>query len=131
MWDISVAGHLSAGEDSETSALWEIEEEVGIRLEKANLQYLGSLIQQSVLNEGTYINNEYTNVYLVETEIDTEKLTLQDSEVEEVRLIPWKELRKWIQDKREDVVSHPGEYKLLFEYLEKRYGGENNRPAKN
>jgi len=122
MWDISAAGHVSAGEDSKISALREIEEEVGIRLKESDLQHLGSLTQRSVLNERTYINNEYNDVYLVEMEIDTGKLNLQVGEVEEVRLIPWKEFRRWVQDKKEDVVPHPGEYKLLFEHLEKHYG---------
>ena len=121
MWDISVAGHMSAGEDSETSALREIEEEIEINLKKIDLKYLGSVTQQTVLNEGTYINNGYNDVYLVEMEIDTGKLNLQDSEVEEVRLIPWKEFQGWVQGNKADVVSHPDEYKLLFEHLEKRY----------
>ena len=76
MWDISAAGHVSAGEDSETSALREIEEEIGVRLKGADLQHLGSLTQQSVLNEGTHINNEHNDVYLVEMEIDTEKVLI-------------------------------------------------------
>ncbi len=121
MWDISAAGHVSAGEDSETSALREIEEEVGVRLKKSDLKILGSVTQQEVQNEGTYVNNEYNDIYLVEMEIDTGKLNLQGDEVEEVRLISWKELYSWVRNKKEDLVSHPAEHKLLFEYLEKHY----------
>ena len=121
MWDISAAGHVSAGEDSETSALREIEEEIGILLKKTYLQNLGCLVQQSVLNDGTYINNEHNDIYLVEMEIDINTLSFQDGEVEEAKLIPWKKLQKWISEKKGDVVSHPKEYKLLFEHLKKHY----------
>jgi len=122
MWDISAAGHVSAGENSDASALREIEEEIGIKLEKKKLKFLGSLVQQSVLNEGTYIDNEHNDVYLAEMEIDPDTLVLQEEEVEKVMLIHWKELQRWVDENREDLVPHPDEYKLLFDYLKKNIG---------
>jgi len=120
-WDVSAAGHVSEGENSETSALREIEEEVGMRLNKSQLQHLGSVVQQSVLNEGTYINNGHNDVYLVEMDFKIEELTLQKDEVGEVRYIPWREFKSWVDEERKDVVPHPEEYSLLFSFLSKHY----------
>lgn len=121
MWDISVAGHVSAGEDSKTSALREIKEEIGVDLKKNDLQHLGRVIQQSVLNNGTYINNEHNDIYLVEMEININTLNFQDGEVEEAQLVPWEDFQRWVSEEKDDIVPHPEEYKLLFEYLKKHY----------
>src|SRR6187549_1019720 len=53
LWDVSVAGHLSAGEDAETAALREAEEELGLELQRSELHHVGSLSERCVLNEGT------------------------------------------------------------------------------
>lgn len=121
-WDISAAGHVSEGDNSEVAALREIEEEIGIQLKGSLLQRLGSVVQQSVLNEGTYINNEHNDVYLVEMNLKIEEFSLQEEEVEEVRYIPWREFGSWVDEGRKDVVPHPKEYSLLFSYLGKHYG---------
>lgn len=120
-WDISTAGHVSQGEDSVTTALREAKEELGIELKKNQLQYLGSLTKQPVQNKGTYINNEHNDVYLVEMDLNIEELTLQKEEVSEVRLMPWKEFKSWVDEEREDIVPHSKEYSLLFDYLDKHY----------
>lgn len=49
LWDISTAGHISAGEDSITSALRETEEELGLKLKAENFNYLFIAIQQAAL----------------------------------------------------------------------------------
>ena len=41
LWDVSVAGHVGAGEDIETSALREIKEEIGLDVSKGDLEKIG------------------------------------------------------------------------------------------
>lgn len=55
-WDISSAGHLAAGEQSIDSAIREIDEELGLKLKKENLEYLFSLTCNQITNKGTFIN---------------------------------------------------------------------------
>ena len=119
LWDISVAGHVSAGEDSTSSALREIEEEIGVRLNKEHLQHLFTTIEQVVLNEGAYIDNEIHDVYLVRTDLDISDITIQEEEVAEVKFINFQELKKKVLDGDNDFVPHQEEYKKLFEHLEK------------
>jgi len=53
LWDISVAGHVSAGEDSISSALRETEEELGLKLKKENFQYPTATPQSEHLTHST------------------------------------------------------------------------------
>lgn len=120
MWDISSAGHLTAGSNSIEGALREVSEELGLEVEEKELEYLFSTKTQTVQNNGTFINNEFHDVYLIVKDIGISELTLQDEEVSEVKLIPWKELRKLIADKDASFVRHDEEYGRLFEELERR-----------
>jgi len=118
-WDISAAGHVSAGEDDITSALREVEEEIGLKLEPENLILIGTVKQLSK-REG-YINNEINPVYVVKMDLDPNKIIRQEEEVSEVKFIPYKELQGIIENKDPNFVRRPEEYKVLFDYLLKNY----------
>ena len=55
MWDISVAGHISAGEDGLNSAIREIAEEVGIFLESTTsiqeFKYISSFKESKIYSK--------------------------------------------------------------------------------
>lgn len=108
MWDISVAGHVSAGESAAEAVLREAREELGLVLSAAELTYLGRLRYQAVVNGGAYIENEYHEVYLARRDLDVATLTLDPLEVAEVRLVLPEEIARF------EVVPHPEEYGLLF-----------------
>ena len=118
LWDISAAGHISAGEDSVTSAEREVKEELGIAVSGEQLQYLFCVMELMVLNNGTYIDNQIQDVYLVQTNLDISSLNLQEEEVSEVKFINFMDLKKKILNNDSDFVPHKEEYEKLFEYLE-------------
>lgn len=119
LWDISVAGHVSAGEDSITSGLREIEEEIGVNLNSEDFEYLFTVAEQAVLNDGTYVDNEIHDVYLVRADIDISDITMQKEEVAEVKFVDFQDLKKQIASNPSDFVPHREEYEKLFAYLEK------------
>jgi isopentenyldiphosphate isomerase len=121
MWDISSAGHVSAGEDSVTSALREAQEELGLEIKPEDLGYLFSVTQQAVLKDGAYINNEFNDVYLVKLNPLFSDLKLQKEEVSSTQWVPYKELEKNITEGNNGFVPHPEEYTKLFVELHKRY----------
>ena len=86
VYDISSAGHIAAGQTSEDAARREVEEELGliIPITREHLKLQAKV--QHVLNNGTYINNEHVDVYLVIQDVDVNKLVLQESEVVEAKL---------------------------------------------
>ncbi|XP_061344414.1 nudix hydrolase 3 isoform X3 [Gastrolobium bilobum] len=99
LWDISSAGHISAGDSS--------------------------LVTARVINDGKYINNEYNDVYLVTTldPIPLEAFTLQETEVSAVKYISYKEYRSLLAKQDSDYVPYDvnGQYGQLFDIIEKRY----------
>ena len=117
-WDISVAGHISSGEDATIAALREIKEEIGINLPTNELKMIDKTIHQVVLNNKTYFDNEHSNIYLVRADFDIDKLQMQKSEIQNLRWIAIPEFKKWVIEKRSNLVPHPEEYSLLFKALE-------------
>jgi isopentenyl-diphosphate Delta-isomerase len=113
-WDISVAGHLSAGEASITGALKETKEEIGLDLQPDDYKLLFTITNQSTPRG--FINNEYNDVYLVRKDLDLNKLILED-DVAEVKFIKVKELKKIIECEGKGFVMHDEEYRRLFDYL--------------
>jgi isopentenyl-diphosphate Delta-isomerase len=116
-WDISAAGHVSAGQTSLEAARRETEEELGLDLPDSAFKYLFSVEQHIVLKNGTYINNEFNDIYLVQTDKNINEMQLQEEEVAEIKWISVNDLKSLLKDKKELIVEHDEEYKLLFEHL--------------
>lgn len=116
-WDISAAGHVSAGDTPIAAAVREFQEELGLSLSEDEFEYLFEIRANAVLNNGTFIEREINDVYLVKKDIDPSVLHLQEEEVAEVKYIPWEELEIRIQAEDAEYVRHPQEYAKLFERI--------------
>ncbi|KAL3619118.1 Nudix hydrolase 3 [Castilleja foliolosa] len=125
LWDISSAGHISAGDSSLVTARRELQEELGIKLPSDAFELLFVFLQESVTNGGKFINNEYNDVYLVTTKdpIPLEAFTLQESEVSTVKYISLEEYRSLLAKEDPQYVHYDvnGTYGQLFDILSKRY----------
>jgi len=107
-WDVSAAGHLSSGETPIEAAMRETFEEIGLRIEASELVHIGTTREQRVLREGTYLDNEVHEIFVVRREVDLAALTLQPEEVDDVMLVPLSEL-----DAVSPLVPHDEEYGIL------------------
>lgn len=85
LWDISVAGHIAAGEKIEVAALREVEEEIGFIIKPENLQKIGTRKHQ-VNHANGIIDNEFHHVFISELTVSIDKLIIQESEVAELKL---------------------------------------------
>ncbi|KAI3522348.1 hypothetical protein L1887_00057 [Cichorium endivia] len=125
LWDISSAGHISAGDSSLISARRELQEELGLTLPNDAFELLFVFLQQSVTNNGSFINNEFDDVYLVTTvsPIPLEAFTLQESEVSAVKYIPIEEYKQALAKEDPQYVQYSleGQYGQLFDIIIKRY----------
>ena len=111
LWDISVAGHVSAGESAIDAAIREAHEELGLALRANELTHLGTLRWHAVLNGGAYIENEFHEVFIASRELDLARLVLDPEEVADVALVRPEEIERY------DVVPHNEEYALLRRHL--------------
>lgn len=108
LWDVSCAGHISAGESAIDAAIREAGEELGIALMPDELRYVASLREHSVLNNGTYIDNEIHEIFIVRRDVDLSTLRLQLEEVDDVRLVTREEFALL------EMVAHEEEYALVL-----------------
>ncbi|MCD8145711.1 MAG: NUDIX domain-containing protein [Clostridiales bacterium] len=92
-YDISSAGHIPAGVDFIPSALRELKEELGLDATPEELVYCGQrrFSCHSVFHDRPFWDNQISNVYALWRDVEPEELTLQKSEVEEVRWFPFRD----------------------------------------
>lgn len=109
LWDVSAAGHVSAGESASEAAVRETFEELGLQLASEDLEFVKTLPQSSILNNNTYFDNEFHEIFIVRRDVDVAELHLDPEEVAEV---------KWVSDLRPDrtFVPHGEEYDLVSRF---------------
>lgn len=77
--DISVAGHVGAGEDVADTCVREVSEELGMYCSVDELQFIG--IHRDVIQSGDIQNCEFGHTYLLQRNIDIDEFILQEEEV--------------------------------------------------
>lgn len=100
-YDVSAAGHVSQGEEFRHTALKEVHEELGLDINRSQLEFIG--LKKSEYSNGDIHDNELVAVYICRENINIEDLTLQSSEVSEVC---WAEIDELISImKYEDIPN--------------------------
>ncbi len=118
-WDVSAAGHISAGETSMQAAIKELAEEIGICASARELELLHTVVNRSVQHNGEFVDNEFSDVYVAKKDVKIPDLVLQPSEVGEARFISQQELRRIALTHDAAFTPHWQEYSDLIEYLER------------
>ena len=103
-YDISSAGHISAGESMTIGALRELEEELGIPASPDALELVGirQCFYDDDIGEG-YHDKEYCHVFLYRGEIGEDSLRLQLSEVDGVM---WMDFDDLMDGVRHNTIKH-------------------------
>lgn len=119
MWDISVAGHISAGQDSLSAAAREINEEVcvmlGYKTEIKDFRYMYSFRKEQVFKED-FIERQFYDLFILrEYGLDDRTINFQVDEVQEVKFIDLIDLKK--MEENNEIVSRPEVYDVLMKYL--------------
>lgn len=113
LWDVSVAGHVDAGETAIDAAIREAREELGIELAAGELVHVGSMRERWVIEQRDYLDNEVQEIYLVRRAVDVSALVLQESEVDDVALVPFDEFRERGARRDATMVGHWEEYERV------------------
>ena len=114
-YDISSAGHIHAGDDFESSAIRELEEELGIRANPHDLRFIGiheGSIEAAFYGED-FKDHEISAVYLYEKPVDLEELTLQKSEVDSVMFMKYEQIHQGMKEKSLPSCIYPKELEMI------------------
>jgi len=106
-WDISVAGHVSAGESPAVSPVREIKEEIGLEISEKELEFMR--VMKYSIDVGVLKNREFIYVLTLKYEGDLEELKRQEEEIQELRFFHADFVKK-------DVLKNPDKYTPGEEY---------------
>lgn len=121
MLDISYAGHLTAGDTSLSGAIREVKEELNLDVKKEELKFIKTLKRPSKRTT-IFINNEFSDMYILRTNKNTEEMKFQEEEISEIFFVPYKKFKKMVINKQPDLLMHTEEFKILFELFDKEFG---------
>ena len=122
LWDVSVAGHVSSGEDIEWAAVREVQEEVGLTISKKDLESIGTYKAIHKISED-FVDAELHHIFLCKLSVPINELTKQDSEVDDLELIPLFKFAEetWGLANMAKYVPHgPTYYKKIVQEIKKR-----------
>ena len=121
LWDVSVAGHVDAGELIVHGALREVKEEIGLELHSEDLQKIGVFKCFQSYPSGIK-DNEFHHTYIAELSVPLSKLYPQEEEVEDLKLISvevFQELINNIGNNNHFVASNKAYYEFVLKSIMK------------
>ena len=113
MWDISVGGHISAGEDSLISAKRELSEELGLNPEEFDFLYVDRIKEKFEYED--ILSNEFVTIYKIISDVNIDNLNLQKEEVSEARWFTKEELSNLRNELK--VIPHIEEFDMIYNIL--------------
>jgi len=119
MWDISVAGHISAGQDALSAAAREINEEVsvllGYRTEIKDFRYMYCFRKEQKYKEN-FMERQFYDFFILRTSgVDDKTLYFQRDEVQAVKFCNFADIQKMIDN--DEIVQRPEIYSVLGNFL--------------
>lgn len=102
-WDMPIAGHVDAGETCLECCVREAQEELGLNLQEKDFIFLKEFKRD--------VSWEFSQVYLLKTDIQIEDMKLQLEEVEQVKWLNFQEFEKLLFS--EQFCNHNDEYKIF------------------
>lgn len=117
-WDISCAGHITAGERKINAVLRELVEEVNLRILENHPKFLTTLKSEKWLSE-TFIDKEFCHIYLVELD---DRFDVKGLKTEEVSEFKWEHINNFkllMNDPCSKLVPHEEEYQFILQSFKK------------
>jgi len=120
LWDVSVAGHIDAGETFAEAALRETEEEIGLQLKPEYLKYVGTFLHESSYDNGNIKDNEFHQIFIAELNVELKELMPQEHEVEALKLVSFEEFSALLKESKTNnhfVTSNTDYYEFVLKTI--------------
>ena len=116
LWDITAGGHVLTGELGYQSVIRETEEEIGIKLDKKDLEFIGASISENI--KGDIINRHFNEYYIVHRNINIDEIKLQEEEVQNIQWFDKETIINKINHNYEELTDKKGCWQYLIKYFE-------------
>ncbi len=121
MWDVSVAGHIDAGETIKQAAVREIKEEISVTVLEKNLKSIGVFECFQNYDNGIQ-DNEFHNTFITELKVPLAGLIPQEGEVDALKLVSLNEFQNLIDtihnNNNHFVPSNKNYYQLVLDKIQ-------------
>ncbi|NNE02791.1 MAG: NUDIX domain-containing protein [Eudoraea sp.] len=104
-WDVSVAGHIEAGEPIVDAAIREVHEEIGVPITPNELKNVG-VFKSEQRPKAYWFDNEFHNTFVCLLSVPLSQLIKQESEVADIKLIS-------INDLETEVIKYHGTHSFV------------------
>lgn len=122
LWDVSVAGHVDAGETIEHAAIRETREEIGIEIPEINLHKIGVYDCFQSYTNGIK-DNEFHHTFIAKIDHTLEDLTLDKNEVGQVKFVSISEFLELLKNSNLNghfIASNSPYYLEVIHAIERR-----------
>ena len=114
-WDVSVAGHVTAGESIEAAALREVKEEIGLEIKSSQLIKID--VRKNINQFPNGIKDcEFQHVFLYELKANLNELTKQDEEVDDLELFTLEDFKFYTKNHNGKIKLVPADYRY-YEFV--------------
>ncbi len=98
LWDVSSAGHLKAGEDYESAAIRELEEELGVEVGPEELTFLWKHSVQEYDESKGILDREFQKVYFLNLDWKIDRFEIQNEEISKIEFFKADRLKQMYDD---------------------------------
>ena len=119
LWDVSVAGHIDAGETIEAAAIRETKEEISLDVLENDLNKIG-VFKCFQSYENGIIDNEFHHTFISELKVELSQLQPQQEEVEALKLVSIRDFNNLIKNIGSDnhlVSSNKSYYQIVSQHI--------------
>jgi isopentenyldiphosphate isomerase len=118
-WDVSVAGHVGAGEAIEEAAVREVLEEIGLQITRNELVKID--VRKNINIHPNGIRDcEFQSVFLAELKVPLDQLSQQEEEVDGLCLLTIEEFKYHLENEETGlsiVPTDPKNYYFVMEHI--------------